>query len=148
MRQWIMLAGAAALAFAGQAAAKPGNGHGNGNGRGYAQGYAHDNGRGHGHRYAQRYGDRGRLGYGVGGCPPGLAKKGCMPPGQAKKFYRGERYPMGYGSAYAYRRIPYDLRRRYDLGPDYRYYYSNGYIYVVDPRTLLIEQVIRALLYR
>ena len=29
-----------------------------------------------------------RLGYGVGGCPPGLAKKGngCMPPGQAAKF--------------------------------------------------------------
>ncbi|MEO6225884.1 MAG: hypothetical protein ABIO80_08565 [Sphingomicrobium sp.] len=25
-------------------------------------------------------------GYGVGGCPPGLASKGCMPPGQAAKM--------------------------------------------------------------
>ena len=30
-----------------------------------------------------------------GGCPPGLAKKnnGCMPPGQAKKWRRGEPLP-------------------------------------------------------
>jgi len=26
------------------------------------------------------------VGYGVGGCPPGLANKGCMPPGQAAKL--------------------------------------------------------------
>ena len=26
------------------------------------------------------------VGYGVGGCPPGLADKGCMPPGQAAKL--------------------------------------------------------------
>jgi len=26
------------------------------------------------------------VGYGVGGCPPGLANKGCMPPGQANKL--------------------------------------------------------------
>jgi len=33
----------------------------------------------------------------AGGCPPGLAKKnnGCLPPGQAKKWRRGERLPAG-----------------------------------------------------
>ena len=28
------------------------------------------------------------VGFGVGGCPPGLASKGCMPPGQAKNLDR------------------------------------------------------------
>jgi len=83
-----------------------------------------------------------------GGCPPGLAKKhnGCMPPGQAKKLYRGERWQSGYGTYYSYNRIPYDLRRRYALSSRYRYYYSGGTIYVVDPRTMMIAQVIGALL--
>jgi hypothetical protein len=120
----MLLAGAAALAFAGPALTKPGNG--NGHGWGHAQG----------------------MGYGVGGCPPGLAKKGCMPPGQAKKLYRGDHWRGGYGSSYAYRSIPYDLRQRYSLNPYDRYYYSDGYLYRVDPKTMLIEQVISALLYR
>jgi hypothetical protein len=130
----ITLAGAAALAFAGPALAKPGHGNGNGPWKGHGYGY----------------GERGPVGYGVGGCPPGLAKKhnGCLPPGQARKLYRGERWRSGYGSLYAYRRIPYDLRRRYDLDPYDRYYYSNGYLYRVDPRTMLVEQVISALLHR
>jgi hypothetical protein len=118
-----LFAGAAALGLAAPATAKPGNGHGNG--RGHAG-----------------------MGYGVGGCPPGLAKKhdGCMPPGQAKKLYRGQRWQSGYGTSYSYNRIPYDLRRRYDLSSRYRYYYSNGTIYAVNPRTMLIAQVISALL--
>ncbi|MEO7276828.1 MAG: hypothetical protein ABIW33_02250 [Sphingomicrobium sp.] len=33
----------------------------------------------------------GGIGYGVGGCPPGLASKGCMPPGQAAKL-NGNRF--------------------------------------------------------
>jgi hypothetical protein len=134
MKQLLLIAGAVALGFAGPALAKPGNGNGHGNG--------------HGHDYG--YGDRGPVGYGIGGCPPGLAKKhnGCLPPGQAKKLYRGQRWQNGYGERYAYREIPYDLRRRYDLDPYDRYYYSNGYLYRVDPRTLLVEQVIGALLRR
>jgi hypothetical protein len=156
MKQLMMLAGAAALAFAGPAFAKPGNGHGNGGGHGHDYAYAYGKEHGHGHRYAYAYGERhGRhhhyaSGYGVGGCPPGLAKKhnGCMPPGQAKKFYRGQRYPYDFGTRYSYRQIPYYLRNRYDLNPDDRYYYSNGYLYRVDPRTMLIEQVISALLRR
>jgi hypothetical protein len=124
MKQVMILAGAAAFAFAAPAVGKPGNGHGHGHGYGYD----------------------GPRGYGVGGCPPGLRNKGCMPPGQAKKLRRGERWRSGYGDYYAYRSIPYDLRRRYDLNSRYRYYYNDGYLYAVDPRTMLIQQVISALL--
>ncbi len=137
MKQLVILVGAAALAFAGPAIAGPGNGHGNGQGNGHGNGHAYD------------YGDRGAVGYGVGGCPPGLAKKhnGCMPPGQAKKPYRvGQRYNLGYGTRYGYGQIPYSLRTRYDLDSRDRYYYDNGYLYRVDPRTLLVQQVISALL--
>ena len=95
MKHMILLAGAVALAVAGPALAKPGNGHGNGHGYGY--------------------GAQGPVGYGAGGCPPGLAKKAipCMPPGQAKKLYNvGQRLPRGYGSQLGYNQIPYDLRSR------------------------------------
>src|SRR4029453_3298808 len=109
MKHLIMLAGAAALALAGPAIAKPGNGHGNGNGNGNPH----------------AYGVNGPVGYGVGGCPPGLAKKhnGCMPPGQAKKLYRiGQRFPLSYGNRWSYNQIPYDLRRHYGFNPTHRYY--------------------------
>jgi hypothetical protein len=125
MKHLLLLAGAAALGLAGPAVGKPGNGHG------------------HGHGHGHGYGDRD-----YGGCPPGLAKKnnGCMPPGQARKFERGERWQSGYGTLYSYGRIPYDVRRRYDLSNRYRYYYSDGNLYAVDPRTMLIQQVVSALL--
>jgi hypothetical protein len=136
MKQLFLFAGAAALGFAGPTLAKPGNGHGHGHYNAY--GYGH----GHGHRHYNAYG------YGIGGCPPGLAKKhnGCLPPGQAKKLARGQRWQSGYGTRYTYREIPYDLRRQYGLDPYDRYYYGNGYLYQVDPRTLLVQRVISALL--
>jgi hypothetical protein len=122
MKQAILIVGAAALAVGGTAVAKPGHGHGN----------------------PHAYG-----GYGVGGCPPGLAKKAvpCVPPGQAKKMFSvGQRFVPGALDPYAYNRIPYDLRSRYGLNPYGNYYYGNGYLYRVDPRTLLVRQVIGALL--
>jgi len=134
MKRLLLFTGAAALAFAAPALAKPGNGHGNGNSHGYAN---DDHGRGD------------LYGYGAGGCPPGLAKKhnGCMPPGQAKKLYRtGQRFPSNYGNLWSYNQIPYDLRQRYDFDRNDRYYYGDGYVYRVDPRTQLIEQVVSALL--
>lgn len=117
MRHLMILAGAAALALTGQAQAQHGNPHGNPHGN-------------------------------AGGCPPGLAKKnnGCAPPGQARKLARGQRWQNGYGTAYSYNRIPADLRRRYRLNARYRYYYNNGNVYVVDPTTLVVQQVISALL--
>jgi hypothetical protein len=127
MKQALLIATAATLAFAGPVFAKPGNGHG----------------------YGHAYGAQGPIGYGAGGCPPGLAKKAmpCVPPGQAKKLYNvGQRFPRGYGSRLGYNQIPYDLRSRYGLNPRGNYYYGDGYLYRVNPRTMLIQQVIGALL--
>ncbi len=118
MKRILILAGLAAFASTAPAHAKPG--HGN---HGYAQGY--------------------------GNCPPGLAKKhnGCLPPGQAKKLYDvGQRLPYGYNGFTPYGSIPYDLRNRYDLDDDYRYIYRDDYLYQVDPTTLIVRQVLNAIL--
>ena len=136
MKHILLIAGALALGVASPALAKPGNGHGNGHGHGNAYGYNVEN---------QGFGQ----GYGVGGCPPGLAKKAvpCVPPGQAKKLYNvGQRYPGNYGYAWNYNQIPYDMRNHYGFDPNYRYYYGDGYVYQVDPRTMLISQVVSAIL--
>jgi hypothetical protein len=130
MKHMILLGGAVALAVAGPALAKPGNGHGNGHGNAYA------------------YGLNGPVGYGHGGCPRGLAKKAnpCMPPGQAKKLAVGQRMPLGYASRYGYNQIPYALRNQYGLTRSNNYYCNNGYLYRVSPRTMVVQQVLSALL--
>jgi hypothetical protein len=132
MKQALLIAGAAALAFAAPAMAKPGKGHGKAHKHGY------------GHVQQGSY-----YGKGVGGCPPGHAKHPgvCMPHGQWKKQFRvGQRLPLGAFSPYAYNRIPYDLRSQYGLNQYGNYYYGDGYLYRVDPKTLLVQQVIAALL--
>ena len=129
MKRILLLAGAAALVSAAPALADPGKGKGKDHHKGHSS--------------------KSYVGYGVGGCPPGLAKKnnGCLPPGQAKKLYRtGQRWPGNYGYAWNYNQIPYDLRNRYNFDDDYRYYYGDGYLYQVDPRTMLISQVVSAIL--
>lgn len=78
MRHSFLFAAAAILVFVAPAGAEPGNSHGNGYGYGF----------GYERKHQEDHWDRhDPVGYGVGGCPPGLAKKhnGCMPPGQAKK---------------------------------------------------------------
>lgn len=129
--------GATALAIAAPAVAKQGNGKGHGQ---------------HGNHAAMDHGKHGEhhmYGYSARNCPPGLAKKNamCMPPGQYKKLYSvGRRYPNTYGNLWSYNQIPYDLRDRYDFDRNYRYYYGDGYLYQVDPRTMLIQQVVNAIL--
>jgi len=84
-----------------------------------------------------------------GACPPGLAKRnnGCLPPGQAKRLYReGQRYNRNFGSQWTYDQIPDYLRNQYSFDQNDRYYYNNGYLYQVDPKTMLVQQVISALL--
>ena len=123
MKQILLLAGVAALATTAPALAKP--------------------------DHAKHHGQRGAMGYGAGGCPPGLAKKSprCIPPGQAKKLFNvGQRLPYGYNSYTPYGSIPYDLRDRYDLDDDYRYIYRDDYLYQVDPTTLIVRQVLNAIL--
>jgi hypothetical protein len=154
MKKLILLAGAAVLAATTTpAAAKPG--HGNGKsahaGKSYGKSGHMKRARGKSDRgilVSDRYGRLYALNNN-GACPPGLAKKnnGCLPPGQAKKRYDiGQRYNRNFGNRWSYDDIPYYLRSQYDFDPYDRYYYSSGYLYQVDPRTMLIERVISALL--
>ena len=53
---------------------------------------------------------------------------------------------MNYGNRWSYDEIPMDLRSNYGFRPDARYYYGDGYIYQVDPRTMLIQQVVSAII--
>jgi hypothetical protein len=144
MRHLILLAGAAALAAAGPAVAKPpGHGHGN-----KAHSAAKHGKSKHGVVVSDRFGRMYALNA-RGGCPPGLDKKGngCMPPGQAKKLYNvGQRFNRNFGNLWTYNQIPDHLRSQYTFDPNDRYYYGNGYLYQVDPRTMLVERVISALL--
>ncbi len=110
-------------------------------------------------RYERGYRDRDRDGrddryegmhrYGMNSCPHGLAKKhnGCMPPGQAARLFRqGQRVPTGYGYYTPYNNIPMQYRNQYSLDPNNRYIYRNNNIYVVDPRTSLVQRIISAIL--
>jgi hypothetical protein len=131
MKKLLMIAAVSATAAAAPAIAKPGNGHGHGYGHGFDY-------------------DSPAEGFGRGGCPPGLAKKAvpCMPPGQAKKLFGvGQRVPYGYRGLIRYNALPYSVRRYYgpQLSPYSRYIYDNGYVYRVDPRTMVVEQILSAL---
>lgn len=133
MKHILLIAGAAALGLSAPAYAKPGNDRG----QSAHKGKHGNNGKG------------SHYGYGARGCPPGLAKKnnGCMPPGQAKKLYNvGQRFPSRYGNQWSYNQIPNDLRNRYGFDQSNRYYYGDGYVYQVNPRTMLIERVVSAIL--
>lgn len=71
-------------------------------------------------------------------CPPGLAKKNppCVPPGQAKKYGRGD---------YIYR--DYDVIRdpeRYGLRKGDNYYRVGDYVYRVDKDTREVLDLIGA----
>ena len=152
MKTLILIAGASAFALATPSVAKQGHGQGQ---HGQAHGsHAHDNGHANGkhdkHIVTTRTGGRLYALDARGSCPPGLAKKhnGCMPPGQAKKLYNvGQRYNRNFGYRWTYDQIPYDLRSRYSFDDDDRFYYRNGYLYQVDPRTMLVQQVASALLH-
>lgn len=156
MKMTMLLAGALTLAFTGPLAADPGKNNTKGKGNSSHSSMKHDgNAASKNHRNTDsrtvRY-DRNGRSYALdarGNCPPGLAKKnnGCNPPGQAKKMYDvGQRYNRNFGSVWTYNQIPDSLRSRYNLNDDDRYYYNQGYLYQVDPKTLLIERVISALL--
>lgn len=121
MTKLMLFAGAALVAAAAPAVARPDH---------------HEN-RHHSWNYDMRH------------CPPGLAKKhdGCMPPGLAKRHYNtGQRYASNYGYRWSYDQIPYDLRQHYRLSSTDRYYYRDGYLYQVDPKTMLVQQVLSALI--
>lgn len=135
MKQTILLAGAVALAFAGAASAKPPHAQHGGKGKGQqARVLSHN-----------------APGIGVGGCPPGHSKHPgvCMPHGQWKKqFELGQRVPLGYQGLLGYNALPNDLRSRYgqQLDPYGRYIYDDNYLYRVDPTTMVVSEILRAVL--
>jgi hypothetical protein len=146
MYKIILVAGAAALAFAAPASADKGKDKGHGNQAKHGQmdhgkQAKHGNRIYEGHATANYWGNRN--------CPPGLAKKnnGCLPPGIAKKrFDVGDRWNGNYRQ-WSYDQVPLDWRNQYGLDRDNRYYYRDGYLYSVDPRTRLVESVIQALIH-
>lgn len=158
MKHIFLLIGAAALTYSAPTMAKPGGGggpHGMGVGAAHGNSHAMAAARPHADQHSRAIGLAGRpsgkVGYGAGGCPPGLAKKSpaCVPPGQAKKLFRvGQHYNTTLGRRYGFGQIPDSLRNQYNLTPRYRYYYDNGYLYQVNPRTMVVQQVISALLGR
>ena len=144
MYKLLLAAGAASLAIAAPAAADPGKDKGHGDqakhGQMKHQGYA---------AHARHlYQGRTAANYWGPSCPPGLAKKnnGCLPPGIAKRSFNvGDRWNGNYGQ-WSYNQVPTDWRNQYNLDSDNRYYYRNGYLYSVDPKTRLVETVIQALI--
>ena len=82
------------------------------------------------------------------GCPPGLANRNppCVPPGQARRMFReGQALPASYRDFIGYQdligRLPADWRDDIPTG-DYRYVYRDNVVYVVDPRTRLIRDIV------
>jgi hypothetical protein len=129
MKTLILLASAALLVSTGPAYAKPNHSK-------------------HANQGHQAHGLQAH-GYGGGACPKGLAKKNaeCMPPGLHKKLFSvGQRMPHGYSRYTPYSQIPYDLRRQYGLSRDDRYIYRDNYIYRVDPKTMIVRQILGAIL--
>ena len=143
----LLAAGAMSLAFATPALADPGKSKGQGNkamhghvSKSHGKHAEHRNMVHRGRVDANWWGDRN--------CPPGLAKKrnGCLPPGIAKKHFDvGDRWSGNY-RPWTYNQVPTDWRNQYGLDQDNRYYYRDGYLYSVDPRTRLVESVIQALI--
>ena len=165
MRKLILLAGIAALTAAVPATA---NAQGRGHGRGHA---AHSQGHGNSAAAQQRrvdaqqrrttttrvvdrngdgVDDRTGRRYGGAVCPPGLANRtpACVPPGQARRGFReGQLVPQNYGNYTTYDqligRVPAAYRTQIPTG--YNYIYNGNNVYVVDPRTRIVQDVINLL---
>jgi len=144
MKPLLLLAGVVALGFSGPVLAKPAMGHGNGNAFAYGVGHCHGYAVNREGSHSGLKGPIGEIGYGVGGCPPGLAKKEvpCMPPGQAKKLGIGSRVPVGY-SLLSYNSLPRTMRARHSLSVRSRYLYNGRTLYEISPRSRTVTRVIR-----
>jgi hypothetical protein len=80
------------------------------------------------------------VGYGVGGCPPGLASKGCMPPGQAAKLLGT---PLSTATQLAaLSSVPLSAQYLYPDTNDYFYRYGDGNIFRIDRDTSLVDALL------
>ena len=147
MYKFLLAAGVMSLAVATPALADPGKSKGHGNST-HGHTLSKANGKHSRHRTMIHQGHVDANWWGNRNCPPGLAKKrnGCLPPGIAKKrFDVGDRWNGNY-RPWTYNQVPTDWRNQYGLDQNNRYYYRDGYLYSVDPRTRLVESVIQALI--
>lgn len=81
----------------------------------------------------------------AGKCPPGLAKKnnGCLPPGQAKKWHKGQALPRDV----QYYPVPNDLVVRMGVPPaGYKYVRVAGDILLVAVGTMMVVDAIEDLM--
>ncbi len=148
MYKFVLAAGAAALAIAAPASADHGKGKGHGNKAKHGQVVSKAHGKHSGHGKIHKAHVAANF-WGNGNCPPGLAKKhnGCLPPGIARQSFNvGDRWNGNYRQ-WSYNQVPLDWRSQYGLDRNNRYYYRDGYLYSVDPRTRLVESVIQALIH-
>jgi hypothetical protein len=149
MYKLLLAAAAASLALAAPAVAAPGNS--NGQGKQAKPGQTANQGQGKPQAKQLKHIYQGQTTasyWGNSSCPPGLAKKnnGCLPPGIAKqRFNAGDRWSGSY-DPWNYNQIPRDWRNQYDLDARNGYYYRDGYLYGVDPKTRIVVSVIQALI--
>ena len=87
-----------------------------------------------------RFEGRDAIGYANGGCPPGLASKGCMPPGQAAKLLGSRLSDAGRFATLG--AVPLSARYLYPDTDDYYYRYGDGYMYRVDRGDQLISALL------
>jgi hypothetical protein len=87
-----------------------------------------------------RFEGRNAGGFGIGGCPPGLASKGCMPPGQAAKLLGTRLSDAGRFATLG--SVPFAARYLYPDTDDYFYRYGDGYMYRVDRGDQLISALL------
>lgn len=83
--------------------------------------------------------------YNKGTCPPGLAKKhnGCLPPGQYKKWHRGQ--PLS--KQVRYYELPRELRQQLSrLDGDYRYVRVDNDVLLLDLATSIVVDAIENIL--
>ena len=147
MFKLLLAAGAASLAFAAPAAAKPD--HAKKHGNQAKQGQINHPRELSPDFWNARQGHASSTFWRNGNCPPGLAKKnnGCLPPGIAKQSFNvGDRWNGNY-RPWTFDQVPLDWRNQYNLDPMNRYYYRDGYLYSIDPQTRLVESVIQALIH-
>ncbi|MEX0809501.1 MAG: hypothetical protein WD044_12315 [Dongiaceae bacterium] len=86
--------------------------------------------------YSRNYHDYVYSGSGKNrGIPPGLAKKGWLPPGIAMQIARGQRIP----GDVAFYRLPDDLRGQLPRRSGYEYY-------IVDDKVLLVREATNLIL--
>jgi hypothetical protein len=70
--------------------------------------------------------------------------------GSGRSASIGQRLPLGYRGLLGRDALPYDVRSYYGgrLDPYSRYMYDNQYLYRVDPKTMIVSEVLRGLLSR